>query len=478
MHLTTEQQLIHDHVLTTPDITMVDSVAGSGKTSLLVSIATSTQAKNGLYLAYNKAIAVEAASKFPKGVTCCTTHSLAYGPTVREHSLKVGFFNYRTITEKLDYDSKLELIELIRAFCLSDSLDFESYASEESPRIVSIALKYLSLMQSGSIECTHEFYLKYFHILLSEGLEYDPFDFIALDEAGDLNPVTLEIFKLLPSDRKIMVGDPYQNIYSFNHTINCFSAMAGKGTLFRMTQSFRVSSPIAQGIQTFCNKYLDPSMVFKGIDQIHAPIKTRAFISRTNGALIGKMIELNRTATKYGLTRPVKQIFQLPLIICSLKPRGFISLPEYKHLQDDVNFYHTNSEIRTTHKSLLGYLKDKHSDDIQLQTVIGLVLKYGPKAIIECSIEAKRHEASDQTYLLGTAHSMKGLEFDEVEIADDLNKSTASVLLALSSKTVEDLTVSERSELNLYYVACSRAKQSLLNAEFIKLPKPEITPFD
>jgi len=73
-----------------------------------------------------------------------------------------------------------------------------------------------------------------------------------LDEAGDLNEVTLELFKLLPARIKVAVGDPNQNIYTFNHTINCFERLDGHGTTFKLSKSFRVP----EHIDRTCRKFL------------------------------------------------------------------------------------------------------------------------------------------------------------------------------------------------------------------------------
>lgn len=55
----------------------ISAFAGTGKTSTLTAVAKSTSA-HGLYLAFNKSIAAEAAEKFPRTVDCRTTHSIAY----------------------------------------------------------------------------------------------------------------------------------------------------------------------------------------------------------------------------------------------------------------------------------------------------------------------------------------------------------------------------------------------------------------
>lgn len=63
-------------------------------------------------------------------------------------------------------------------------------------------------MYEGKIECSHDFYLKAFHMHLDNGeVVYPKQDFLLIDESGDLNEVSLAIFKLLPSKIKIAVGD-------------------------------------------------------------------------------------------------------------------------------------------------------------------------------------------------------------------------------------------------------------------------------
>ena len=468
MDRTPEQQAIIDHVTTTDGLTMVSAVAGSGKTTLLVEIAKELKPQSALYLAYNKAVATEAQRKFPKTVKCCTTHSLAYRPTVIDNKLSLGFFSYRDIKDKIKYEEKCAIVEAIREFCLSSHTKFKKFAEEIDlePHLQPLGQKYLNLMQQGTVQCTHDFYLKMFHLLLLNGnVDYEEFDFIALDEAGDLNPVTLEIFKLLPAKKKLMVGDPHQNIYTSNHTINCFSVMEGEGAMLPMSQSFRVDTAIAQKIETFTQSYLDPTMQFKGVPLLDKSIKTKAFISRTNASLVGKMIELNDLGIQYGLTRTAKQLFTLPLTLCGLKKGGFIANPEYKHLQADVEYYFKHSDIRQSYKSPLAYIRALYNDDQALQTIVGLIARHSPAKIIECYHEARKHEKKNQNYMLGTSHSTKGLEFDQVELADDLNTAISPILQAMhNGLEPEKMPSNYRTELNLYYVACSRAKKSLINA--------------
>src|SRR5205085_1605438 len=56
----------------------VQAGAGAAKTTTLCAYARARPAARILYLAFNKAIQLEAAAKMPANVTCRTTHSIAW----------------------------------------------------------------------------------------------------------------------------------------------------------------------------------------------------------------------------------------------------------------------------------------------------------------------------------------------------------------------------------------------------------------
>ena len=468
MNLTKEQQDVVDYVKQTDkdELILIDSVAGSGKTTLLRAIAEAVPGGHSLYLAYNKAIATSSKSKFPSSVDCRTTHSLAYKATVVPMRLTVGFFGPKQVVDKLSYADKQLLVDDIREFCLSSYLGYEDYAEKKGLVNTALANKYLNLMSTGAIDCTHDFYLKLFHVALSEdNIECPTYDLLMLDEAGDLNEVTLEIFKLLPAKIKVAVGDPYQNIYMFNHTINCFEKLAGEGITFKLSKSFRVPQTIAGPIESFCQRYLDKTMVFEGVEASTTLVRTRGYISRTNSGLINKMIELNNERTPYGLVRKAQEIFKVPLMAAGLRYQGKIYDPAYKHLQEDIDNWHENvNHVRSNAPLLLGYLKQKYPEDIVLNQAINLVAKHSKGGIFEAYAEAKKHENTKQNFMLLTAHSSKGLEFDEVMLAPDMNNCIELLLEELSDDATRPLTREDRESLNLYYVAATRALVSLRNA--------------
>lgn len=483
MNLTSEQSAIVNYIKQlSPDATtaertiLVSSVAGSGKTTLLTAIASAIPHTNGLYLAYNKSVATEAQRKFPRTTACSTTHSLAYRAVVKQYNLKLGTsgFTYRDIKETVTYEHKLEIIDLIREFCLSNYLSFDEFVVglEVTEFTAGLCNKYLSLMESGTIECTHDFYLKFFHLALHNGLvTYEqPFDFIAIDEAGDLNLVTIAIFDLLPARIKIATGDKYQNIYSFNHTVNAFELFADRATFFPMTQSFRVKDSIASDIQQFCQRYIDPSMRFIGTPITDPTITTRAIITRTNAALVGYMIDLERQGVPFSLERKASEIYRLPLLVCSFKHNSTINDPMYRHVQDDINHYFDHivrENLRLNRQStLFSYLLEQNKEDFPLTQALKLVSRYGVATIMKSYQHARSYENGSkhrQPLFLATAHSVKGLEYDEVTIGPDLNDSVTDVISCLVDPNYV-LTTEDINTLNLYYVACSRAKKVLNNA--------------
>lgn len=470
-NLTNEQQQVVDHIrdIKGEELVLVDSVAGSGKTTLLKAIANEFLDGTGIYLAYNKALATEATGKFPSCIDCRTTHSLAYRAIVPALGLKIGFFGTRSIDDRISYTAKQDLVENIKEFCLSSHLSYDDFAKENERSDAALANKYLTLMTEGKIECSHDLYLKLFHIYLAEDkIDQVDYDLVLLDEAGDLNEVTLEVFKLLNGRVKVAVGDVHQNIFTFNHTINCFARLKDEGTMFRLTKSFRVPTHIAKPVENFCQKYLDPVMIFEGVEPSNDPIRTRGYISRTNAGLIGKIIELNQSRTPYGLIRKAQEIFKVPLIVAGLKYQGKIYDSAYKHLQADVDDWHENVDnVKKEFSSLYGFLQDKYEDDLGLMQSIRLVQNHSKATIFEAYAQAKKHERKKHTFMLMTAHSCKGLELDEVMFAPDMNKAIEPIIDMLTEHPDAGLTTQERESMNLYYVAATRATNRLINAIYL-----------
>jgi superfamily I DNA/RNA helicase len=106
---------------------------------------------------------------------------------------------------------------------------------------------------------THNCYLKQFSDALvdSSGIlrnwRGEPYIMILIDEAQDVNPVTLQMLLSQPCMR-VLVGDRHQHIYSFNFCANALenaaaaAAAAGRPSRVRcysLSSSFRLGPAVA-----------------------------------------------------------------------------------------------------------------------------------------------------------------------------------------------------------------------------------------
>ena len=398
-----------------PQIIKVSARSGSGKTHMLSSIAKVLLPTSGMYLAYNKSIADESAKsgKFPKTIACRTTHSVAFGNIVKNLKLTVGSFKYKDIKENIPPEDKIVVVEIMEKFCLSSATDIQDFVKDYTKRHVDLAQEYLRKMQTKKIPCTHSFYLKLYQLSLKAGIiKPKKVDLLMLDEAGDINEVTLSIFMMLPARLKIMVGDNHQNIYSFNGTINGFEALKDVGQYFELTQSFRVAAGIAKGIEAFCKEYLDPNVKFVGVEYKHSEteINSNAYISRSNGSMIARMIEMDQRRVPYNLVRKAKVIFELPLVLIYLRPGGTIHNEKYKILQKEADQWGADATLQHDYPTLFKYIAEVNKDDVEISGAVALMARFGIDTIMETYASALKHEEDTRKHFttLCTSHSSKG----------------------------------------------------------------------
>lgn len=473
--MTPEQELIINEVTTdVSENALVQIVAGSGsgKTYVLRELAKALPYCSGMYLAYSKPIADEAKTKFPSRIDCRTTHSLAYKHVVIPYNLTVGKTQAYEVMSQINvtYSEAVTIMILLEEFYTSRFISVREFAKHKEVK-AKLANKAHSLLESiiaGNGKCSFGFMLKLFHIMLhSNKIKLKPMDLLFLDEAGDLNEVTLEVFKLLPAYKKVMVGDPDQNIYTFNKTINCFDVMQGVGKLYYLTKSFRVHQTIAKQVQKYCRDTFNPHKVFEGVEYPDTvEVETEAFIFRNNSSIIAKMIMLNTLDQGYTLIKSVKSMFSVVNMLMGIGTTA-VKGEDYKYLNKDVEDYNHSEKLQERFTTPLAYIIDLHGvADSNLKTSYNLILKYKGKGLQEARKIAQKYEDSLETYpiTLCTAHSSKGLEFDRVIIGDDLNKQIRKIYLKGSNKWTEE----DISELRLYYVAITRAKLELNNATAIE----------
>ena len=470
MNLTEEQAEVVSQVSKHDGIFAVNAVAGSGKTFTAKNVASIIAPKHGFYTAFNKGIVNDSAKKMKGIIECRTIHSLAFQSTRKfRYDKPIMPFTYRDIKENVGYPVKKDVIKVIDNFFLSDSLDIVSWAADdaefdETPDLVE---KYVNLMMDGRICPTFNFLLKLMHLMMDSGELYISKDLLILDECQDTTAVTLEIIKLIDCPKKVLLGDMFQNIYSFMHTVNAFQLMYRDITEFlSLTKSFRCTPDVASEVETFGRNYLSPSFKYSGTEGQPEPT-TKAYLSRSNMALLKAMYDILQSGQSFKTIRPINEIFALPMSLITAAEGGVVTNYEYKWLNDE---YHRFQKSKKEYDGFFDYLKKVVKDD----TITYAIKVIGDLALKNVTInqlyKAVVNRPRNNTTVLSTVHTMKGLEADEVILSDDLNmhlqkihkKMEANEDTALARSRLDNFDL---EELNIYYVAMTRARSILHNSQ-------------
>lgn len=374
-------------------------------------------------------------------------------------------FNIFEIRENIDNETKREILEIMMEYFNSKYIILKEFLEDRRDlKYYSILKKYILRMVNKEMSVPFAFNLKYYHILLqTKSLTEEHLDLLMLDEVADSSEVVLETFKLVDADLKIMVGDIEQSINGFAGAVNGFEYFKGKGVLLHLSQSFRCSVALAKDIENFGRKYLNPEFEFKGFDRPYPKNPTIAYLSRTNAGLINTLIDLHKDNIDYKLIRPVKSIFGLIKTLCYLSPKGKVYGDQYQYLKDDIKAY--NNDPQASKLSLLTYVKQRHEDNIEIQSAVKTIMSVGRDTILNTMEQALRMEKKKKktsNITVSTGHGVKGKAWNSVYLNKDLNVSKITVIKR------EDRTPEQQETLRLFYVCASRAIQEIHNPMQLK----------
>ncbi|AQY20158.1 hypothetical protein T261_00070 [Streptomyces lydicus] len=231
------------------------------------------QRRRGRALAYNRAIARDAATRFPTTVTCKTAHALAFAAIGHRYPRRLnaprrpawqtgqdlGITKPVRIGEREVSQRTLSnaVLRTVTRFCYSaDStithhhvprlrgLEDKPLHNQLAQLITPFARKAWADLQhpdEGAVRFDHDHYLKIWSLT-------DPkiaADFLLLDEAQDTNPVLEEIFNNQRSHAQlVMVGDSAQAIYQWLGAKDVMTTF--NGTALAVSQSFRFGPHLAR----------------------------------------------------------------------------------------------------------------------------------------------------------------------------------------------------------------------------------------
>ncbi|HET6354173.1 UvrD-helicase domain-containing protein [Streptomyces sp.] len=445
--------------------------AGTGKTSTLVLLASATR-RRGRYIAFNRAIAHDAAARFPTTVACKTAHALAFGAVGHRYArrlngprqagwktgLALGITKTVRIGERDVSHRALShaVLRTVTRYCHSADrtltrhhvphlrgLEDQDLHTQLAQILLPFAQKAWADLQhpdDGVVRFDHDHYLK---IWALSDPKIDA-DFLLLDEAQDTNPVLEQVFTAQRDHAQlVMVGDSAQAIYGWRGACDIMTGFDGHA--LSLSQSFRFGHSLAEE----ANRWLtiaDAPIRLTGTDAIAtelAPVDCPdAVLCRTNiGAMTQVMAHL-AAECRVGLAGGGESLRSLATAARDLKEGR-----------------------RTWHPELLlfpswGELQDYAEHDPaggDLKPFVDLIDQHGPDAML-AAVDQLTPEA-DADITVSTAHRAKGREWGSVKIADDF----------LPPKDIDQQDANGRpipgpiddSEARLAYVAVTRTRERL-----------------
>lgn len=451
------------------DSLAIEAGAGTGKTSTLRLLAESAPNRRGQYVAFNKAIVLEAREKMPATVNASTAHSLAYKAWGNRYSTRLrgskrmrsrDVANYLGIdpinVPGLDGKPKRLGVEFLGGLVLATIIRFCQSADEEpgdrhvpyiegidritegvrsydNNRLVARALRpaiaraWADLMsEEGSLPYRHDHYLKAWQL---SGPRINV-DYILFDEAQDANPVMTAIVAAQQEHAQLVwVGDSQQQIYSFTGAINALAHVPADQRAF-LTQSFRFGPAVAEVANGILDR-LQAELRIVGTDSIRSTVgpveEPSAILTRTNAAAVSTVLRYQTSGKTVALVGGGAEVVAFAKAAQELMDRNHTDFPE-------LACFESWGEVRA-------YVQEDQLG-AELQLMVKLVDDFGVPTILEALDRTIREEDAD--LIVSTAHKAKGREWPAVQLAGDFPPENPS-----------------DEELRLLYVACTRARQQL-----------------
>ncbi|CAB1127556.1 DNA helicase [Candidatus Hydrogenisulfobacillus filiaventi] len=466
---TPEQAAVLERAAASGDVKVV-AFAGTGKTTTLEGIAREALPRRRiLYLAFNRTVAEEARHRFPAWVTARTPHALAYaavGYRYRSRLVTTPLALRRALEERLPHSLRVlqgfgrrraaaafAVLETLEAFCRSDAaLPGPAHVpawlvgalpeAEQAGFAAAAAQAARSAWRAltdpaATLPVTHDVYLKLWQLSRPRL----PFDAILFDEAQDADPVVRALLLDQPVPR-VVVGDPYQQLYAWRGAVNALQAFPGPE--LALTRSWRFGPAVA----ATANRILDilgerRRLVGGGpatatvLDRPDLGLET-AVLTRSNAGAVAAALERLDKGRKVAVAGGVAHLVRLVEAAYAFS-RG----EPARH--PDLLAFNDWQELEMMAETELGS---------GFRPVVQLVHDYGrqlPEVTRRLATATVPPSAAEVT--IATVHRAKGGEWDHVRLWDDFPPF---------ARTAGDGTVRiDRAEAHLWYVAVTRARRRL-----------------
>lgn len=445
----------------------ISAFAGTGKTSTLTAVAKSTQ-KSGLYLAFNKSIAADASTRFPKSVDCRTMHSLAFRAVPSAYR-----GNTAKLTQSLHGNHVAQLLDIeelavgnitlkprslafltaktVQRFCQSgdDELvvrhvpltgklqklhptyqdEFKEYVSKLAAHLWDRMLDPASDAPLG-----HDGYLKLWS-LSKPRLHYD---FLLLDEAQDTNEAVLSVLRLQDS-HLTLVGDRHQQIYEWRGAINAMASVT-TGAEAALTRSFRFGESVAAAATSILRLLGETRTVVGDQNRdtrIAAIGRTDTILCRTNAGVVAVVVDALADGRRPHVVGGVAGLISMLDDVSKLKRSIPAECPEFFGFKD--------------WPEVVDFAESEEGES--LRSFVKIVFAHGESNLIQ-KLRSVSREESSADLVVSTGHKAKGREWDSVTLFSDFEPRL--------SKDVPPKPVLNEEEARLLYVAATRARQLLV----------------
>ncbi|QFY41991.1 AAA family ATPase [Candidatus Methylospira mobilis] len=492
MRLTDEQRAV---IESDNQVSIINAVAGSGKTTTLIEYAACRPRERILYLAYNRSAAAELKERLLarnlKHVAVSTMHGLAYRYT-GSHSLKLegDISEWRLLDQYVPAAERATEHATLYAWLLKDLLNFylnsdiralddsllRAHMTITAPsdqagalierhgeEMLAILRNILADMRAGRTPAIHDFYLKLFQFVPARL----PYDLVMVDEAQDVSPVMLAIVRRQSHLRQIFVGDSFQQIYGFRFAIDSLGAI--EGNRYWLTQTFRFGDKLARHLSAQINnayEILDEtiSLQIRGTEQdtrfgkqVRKQQSHKTVIARSNLSLFESVIE--------HITRNARNLYfeggHPGYGFLNSRVVGLYYLKEGQAAKINDPFIQRFPSFDEVKR----FAQDAQSQALSLAW--DLVQRHGSRLFeFDRSIKERLVAKQYAQAVFTTTHKAKGQEYEDVEMVQD-DFTTREDLARLYNSGKSDLNPARlKEEINIYYVAATRAKNSIRLADF------------
>lgn len=442
--------------------------AGTGKTKTLeaISFALGSINKKGLYLAFNRAVADEAKSRFDHSVTCKTFHSLAHSHVPKNLSKKV--FNPKnypkdlavmyhlkdsdckysdSYLDELKHRSYKKFMEItkrggsrrftphqkmqyvndaIKNFCKSsDSVLLEKHFDQLDwlkPVENNAAIKELLpvanrrwndlIALDNNLNISHDVYVKYWAL---SNPKISGYDYLLLDEWQDSD----ELMNFIVSNQSIpcfYVGDKYQQIYEWRGATDSLEKLDLPTS--RLTHTFRFGENLANHANLIL-ACLGESVPLIGNPNVHtevlydhdAAVKCDAILCRTNKGAFSELVSQlqNFPNRKYAMLADVYEIKKW--------------LEAAEQLIKGVKTYHPDLSAFDKWDDVIEYTELNKSDN-DFASMVRLINQFSSSfSTLYSILDRVGNNPSEAECVITTVHKAKGLEWNSVYISSDFDLS-------------------------------------------------------